>query len=535
MKVYSYLKGILAVVALVVFASCDDDYNSIGSNIVGNDNMDLQSYTSENVIAYNRATGPVQADSYPLNSLGVIDNPVFGKTIVSYVTQLRIVSGTGAPSVLNPEITKVELTVPYFSTLVSTDENGNQTYKLDSLYTSENAKFRLNVYESGYYLRDFDPDTNFEEYQKYYSNMYDQINSAKIGQRLNNSEEATQNDEFFFDPAEYVIYEDDGVTVSERLKPQMKIELDKDFFMAKIFNAPVTVLESDNAFKNYFKGLFFQVEDTGNGTHLSQLNFAQGKITIYYTYDLSGEVDARGSGSAVINLDGNSISLHQNQYSNNYMSALSSANETTGDEKLYVKGGEGSVAYLDLFAGIDADGNGVSDELEELRQKVEDEKWLINEANLVFFIDQSQMNSNSYVPNRLFIFDANNAVPLVDYSNDATTYPILPKYNKYIHGGILDKDENGKGYRYKFRITKHIQNLLKNSDAKNVKLGVCVTESISQIAMISLLNSASLPSDSPYKYIPAASVMHPTGTVIYGNNTAEAAKKLKLEIRYTKP
>lgn len=535
MKVYSYLKGILAVVAVAFFVACDDDYNSIGSNIVGNDNMDLQSYTSENVIAYNRATGPVQTDSYPLNSLGVIDNPVFGKTVVSFVTQLRLVTGTGAPSALNPEITKVELTIPYFSTLESTDENGNQTYKLDSLYTTENAKFRLNVYESGYYLRDFDPDTNFEEYQKYYSDMYDQINNAKIGQRLNNSEDVAQNDEFFFDPSEHVIYENNGETVSERLKPQMLLELDKDFFMEKIFNSPVGVLESENVFKNYFKGLFFQVEDIGAGTHLAQLNFAQGRIKVYYTYNISEDVDTRRDGIVEISFAGNSISLHQNQYSNAYLSALSSANEIAGDEKLFVKGGEGSIAYLNLFGGPDSDGDGISDELEELRHKIEEEKWLINEANLVFYIDQSTMNSNPYVPNRLFIFDAKNAVPLADYSNDATTYPILPKFNKYIHGGILDKDENGKGYRYKFRITRHIQNLLKNSETENVKLGVCVTENISQIAMISLLNSVSLPSESPYKYIPAASVMHPTGTVIYGNNTADFAKKLKLEIRYTKP
>src|SRR5690606_27677761 len=130
---------------------------------------------------------------------------------------------------------------------------------------------------------------------------------------------------------------------------------------------------------------------------------------------------------------------------------------------------------------------------------------------------------------------ANNAVPISDYSNDATTASGQPKFNKYIYGGILEKDENGKGYRYKFRVTKHIKNLLMNSEAKNVKLGVSVSESISQVSMISLFSASGEPTDSPYKYIPAASVMHPTGTVIYGNNTADAAKKLKLEIRYTKP
>src|SRR5690606_516225 len=143
--------------------------------------------------------------------------------------------------------------------------------------------------------------------------------------------------------------------------------------------------------------------------------------------------------------------LVQNQFSSNYTTALTSANEVTGDEKLYIKGSEGSVAYINLFSN--------TEELEQLKEQVESENWLINEANLVFYIDKSQMDNLDDIPFRVFLFDADNNAPLIDYSYDTTTYALFRKFDKYIHGGIMEKDSDGKGYRYKFRITKHISNL----------------------------------------------------------------------------
>ena len=529
MKTTFFLKkGLLFLLAGLLW-SCDDDFNSVGSDIVGNENLNLESL-SVDVIAYNRATGAVQTNGLPLNSLGVLDNSVFGKSVISYVTQLQFVAGTNPTTgIVNPTITKVELTVPYFSRLEETDADGNRTYKLDSLYGNADNKFRLNVYESGYYLRDFDPSTNFEERQKYYSDLYNDVYSVRNPNRLNNSENTAQNDAFFFDKSEQIIYEEDQdgeQVISERQAPQMKIELDKNFFQNKIFNAPAGQMDNNNTFASYFKGLFFQVEDLGLGSQMMQLNFAQGKITIYYTSPAEEEDEDDKEGTLVLNLAGNTVSLVQNQFSSNYTNAMTIANEVTGDEKLYIKGSEGSVAYINLFNDMD--------ELEQLKEQVGSENWLINEANLVFYIDKSQMDNLSFVPFRIFLFDAENNAPLIDYSYDSTTYPLFPKFNKYVHGGIMERDSDGKGVRYKVRITKHISNLLKNSDAKNIKIGVSLTENIGQIGMTALKDGVGQPDTSPYRYVPVSSVMNPLGTVLYGNNTSDD-KKLKLEILYTKP
>jgi len=515
MKITSFMKKVLPVFLVVVLWSCDEDFNSVGADIIGSDDTTINSIYFENAIAYNKTTGVVQSGNLPINSLGVINNPVFGKSIVSYVTQVQFSGGINPiGGVENATITKVELRVPYFSKLKETDSDGNRTFELDSLF-GQTGKFRLNIYESGYYLRDYDPSTNFEEYQKYYSNMYNEINNAKIGSRLNNSSNQEDNDIFYFSSAEHVIYEENDPTlVKERIAPQMRMELDKNFFQQKIFNAPTGQLDNNNTLANYFKGLFFQVEDLGLESHLMQLDFSKGEIAIYYTIP-----DNEAERLLSIKLAGQSVSLVQNQFSPTYANALSSANPVLGDEKIYIKGSEGSLAYIDLFGGDQ------SSELEELREVVKNEKWLINEANLVFYIDKSQMDNNPFVPFRLYLYNANENIPLTDYTVDTS--------NKFIFGGRLVKEDD-KGLYYKIRITSHIKNLLKNEEAKNVTLGLTVTENINFTAMATLKEGIGLPSTSPYRYVPFASVMNPLGTVLYGNNTSDA-KKLKLEIRYTKP
>src|SRR5690606_37761412 len=532
-----FLQKLLPLFVVGFLWSCDDDFNSTGAEIVGNDNVSITTYTVENIAAYNRVGGPVQSNNMPINGLGVINNPVFGKTVMSFVTQLEFTSGTNPIADIGAAtVTKVELTIPYFSKIKETDSEGNRTYTLDSIVTSTNAKFRLNVYESGYYLRDFDPETNFEQAQKYYSDMNAAINGAKIGNRLNDSEQAPQNDQFFFDPSEIKIYETNSEgeqVIKERLEPRMRLELNKAFFQQKIFDAPAGQMDNNNTFKNYFKGLYFQVEDLGIGNHFAQLDFSKGEITITYTTPVSGEEDKEGT--VKLNLKGNTVSLMENQYFGNYLAAMTSANPTEGDEKLYIKGGEGSVAYIDIFNGVDTDGDGVSDELEALRTQAEQESWLINEANLVFYIDRTQMDNNSFVPQRIYIFDVERNIPLFDYWNDQTTLSGYPKFKKYIHGGILETDSDGKGIKYKIRLTQHVKSLLLDDEPKNVKLGISVTETIDVIAPAALKDGVSLPDDSPYRFVPFASVMNPFGTVLYGNNTTDETKKLKLEILYTKP
>jgi len=289
------------------------------------------------------------------------------------------------------------------------------------------------------------------------------------------------------------------------------------------------------------------------------MDFSKGAITISYTEELVTTVGTtstttRVPKTIVLNLTGNTVSLQdQSDTKTDYSNAISSANTTLGDERLYLKGGEGSMAILDLFGsdlfgsnGISGAPNGVADQLDIIRTK----GWLINEANLVFNIDAASMAS-SYEPQRIYLYDLNNKRPIVDYYLDGTS-GTKAKNGKTVFDGNINLDATSKrGSLYKIRITNQIRNLVKYSDSTNVKMGVVVTESIS------IPNSSKwktpktattiIPRIPNYNVVtpkwpdfgietPRASVMNPLGTILYGSkSTVPDSKRLKLQIYYTKP
>ena len=109
------------------------------------------------------------------------------------------------------------------------------TYELDSIYAASDAKIKLSVYESGYYMRDLDPVGGFQTGQIFFTDQNTDFDNAKIGNRLNNSTDAAENDAFFFSAAEYkTTVTTDGKDVVTRVAPRMRLNLNTDFFKTKI-------------------------------------------------------------------------------------------------------------------------------------------------------------------------------------------------------------------------------------------------------------------------------------------------------------
>lgn len=543
----SFFKQALLVASILLFISCDKDYNAIGEGLIGQNHFVLNDTTFA-VVAYNQKITPIESQNLPVNALGIYDNPAFGKTTANFAVQL-VLASVNPTLGANPKIKNVILDIPYFTDatqkVLSTDGSGSSTYVLDSIYGAPKAKIKLSVYESGYFMRDLDPIGGFQTAQKYFTDQNSDFDNLKSPNRLNDSTNVAQNDVFFFDPAEHVVTTIDATTKVEtkkRTAPGMQLNLNTNFFKSKIIDAVASgKLISNDVFKNYFRGLYFKVEQSGTDVgSLAMINFYKGTVTVNYTEDLSTTVSgvttvSRVAKSIVLNMSGNSVSLpvHSNTISP-YSSAISSSNSTLGDERLYIKGGEGSVAVIDLFGsdlfgsnGISGSPNGVADQLDIIRNK----GWLINEASLVFNIDQTAM-ANSDEPQRIYLYDLTNNNPIIDYYTDGTNNSKNPKNSRYVFGGIINKQvgTNGRGLSYKVRLTDHIRQLIKNSTSTNVKLGVVVTEDITN----SISNKLKTPNG--ISQAPKASVMNPLGTVLYGSKLAvPESKRLKLEIYYTKP
>ena len=113
---------------------------------------------------------------------------------------------------------------------------GSTLYELDSLIGNSKAKFKLKVSELEYFLRPFDPEDNFESYQKYYSN--NEIPNNFSGTILFDEEiEINSNELVFYNEDDPETEEDDeSETVKERLSPRIRVSLNKDFFQSKILN-----------------------------------------------------------------------------------------------------------------------------------------------------------------------------------------------------------------------------------------------------------------------------------------------------------
>ncbi|CAD0001216.1 DUF4270 domain-containing protein [Flavobacterium salmonis] len=580
----SFFKKILLIATVALFYSCDKEFNSIGDDIIGDSNFELEA-EDYNVTAYNQKVTPTASNNLPINALGIYDNPVFGLTTANFNTQVALASygptlGEGAV------IDSVTLNVPYFHHLdpEQTSTTGSTAYILDSIYGPKSGLIKLSVYESGIYLNNYN--ANSYDISKFYNtdrNDDFQAKAQALGVRLNDrttkiekdgsvSNDASENDEFFFNSKEIKETTPKTETAAEvikRIKPEMRLHLNKAFFKAKIFDAPASKLASDDVFKNYFRGLYFKVEKTTaintegkpiSGT-MAMMKFSEGKINIFYKAKTAITTDAETvmeSKTLVINLTGNTVSLLKEESSSPtsddyYTSAAT--NDVTPDEKLYLKGGQGSMAVIELFDKTDLgrykdDGtwettpNGVYDELDEIRNNVTSKKWLTNEANLIFTIDSQKMASligtdpttAARQPGRIYLYDLTNNTILSDYSADrSTSLNGDAKKSRTVFNGLLNIDPTTKIGTYKIRITNHIRNLIKNTDVTNVKLGLVVTESIDITASSKLDKTV----ESTISEIPTASVMSPLGTVLYGGNIPEGApnyaKRVKLKIYYTKP
>lgn len=561
--------GIVSTVVLsaLVLTSCDQEFDEIGSGVVNDDHFAFLPDNSATVRAYTQETGVVQSNNLPLNTLGYYENPIFGKVTASFVTELELAKVNPVFELEKQQVLdSVVLTVPYFSKKTS----GTATevvYELDSIKGT--GKIDLKVFESGYVLNNLNPADNFQSQQRYFTDNTD-IEANKKGSKLNNSSNSKENTEFVPRNSSFVTWKlDRGLNVIEpkeldvRLEPRMRLKLDKEFFQQKILNAPAGKLLTNSAFRDYFRGIYFQADKVSESV-LMQLDFSKGDITLYYRefskvvsgvpekYEVLEGDDYGGkpklvAKTVVLNFRGNTVNILKTDIENAsvYNTGLAAVNRAEGDANLFLKGGVGSIAVIDLFGadnfgvdGLTGSPDGVADELNIIRNK----GWLVNEANLTFYIDRNKMG-NVEEPQRLYLYDLNNKRPLLDWSSDNSGSSVKPKEAKRVHDGIIQKEDK-LGIKYRIRITDHIRNLIRK-DSTNVRLGLSVTEAINLVASVKLKTPLLLPSalNEPPQFkldrAPAASLLNPLGTILYGNNIApnspDYKKRLKLEIYYTKP
>src|SRR5690554_325640 len=521
--------SILYLIGIALIA-CDNDYSSLESDIQGSENFETNSDKFA-VVAYNKRVKPLQSNNYPSNFLGIYSDPIYGNTTHEILTQIVPGSGYYNPDFgTNPEFADAYLTIPYYSTKIGSSGDESE-YKLDSVY-GKNNPIKLTIYRSKYFLRDYNAATEDTDPQLYYSN------NSEFGADSNLGDTLYHNPAFVPSELEHILYEQDEdgeyTVETNRIAPSLHVRLSNpggSFWKNLLLDKQGSpVLSNANNFKDYFRGLYFKIEpqDGSNVGSAFMLNFnsSAANLTVYYNKIVDGALvrnnkfvmNFKANRASTTSLDPIAVSLLNNANDN--------ADLVNGDQSLYLKGGEGAVAVVELFKDPIV--------LEEFNLLYKDANGkpsrLINEANLVFYVDQNQTNNiKEQQPNRVILYDLKNNIPIVDYFYDTTTNTTNPMSSKQNFSSPLERDATGKGVRYKIKMTEHLNSILLR-DSTNFKLGLYLTNNINEINNSYILN------DNTLEGIPVGTALSPKGTVLHGSNlNVPENKRVQLEIYYTQP
>ena len=546
---------LLSVFFIIFIYSCDKDFTSIDSDVISAENAINFNTSSIDypIVASNLRLNPVRSNNLPSFMLGYNNNPFYGESKASFLGQ--VVPAEFSPSFgENVVLDSVVLTIPYYSRGVETSEEGDITYEIDSVYGSTATK--LYVYKSNFYLRDFNPSGDFSDSQNYYSNgalsNSESINQAEIeAELLYESGILGDGSDDFIPSSERIdltSLDSLGETyVSSSIAPAIRLKLNNpnDNFWQSLFfeNEGNPELINPNTFKEFFRGLYIKADGVNSDGSMMLLNFASSntKLTIHYTSETSTDSDTDSGGTStetissqneyVLNFTDNLVNI----YENNFLVDVSNPNTVDGDERIYLKGGEGYMSTVDLFGGDIQDENGeMVNAFEHFKNSFYDEEneianKIINEAYIEFFVDQTQDIGSE--PDRIYLYNFEQNTALIDYFLDqsVSSTTINAKIN---HLEPLTRDGDsitGEGVKYKIRITEHLNNLILR-DSTNAKLALVVTSNVGSIDNFSILNSGEEDRD-----FPSGAILTPKGTVLHGSQSEDIDKRPRIKIYYTDP
>ncbi|MGB1307765.1 MAG: DUF4270 domain-containing protein [Oceanihabitans sp.] len=538
-------KAAALVLLVIVIVACNEDFTSLESDIQGAQNFN-SSLTKLPIAAYNKKLNPVQTNNLTSNLLGVYNDAVFGTTKAQVVCQ--IVPKTYSPDFgIQPEIESVMLHVPYYSTNIGTNADGSNIYELDSVFSNNGSynPIKLSIYKNNYFLRDFNPDSP-EDSQNYYSNANQTIDFDAFADPT----PLYHSDEFAINNQENVTTVTNTQTGEEEeriITPGIYVDLynsttdfwEDTFFFDEIGEHPE--LSNANNFIEYFRGLYFKTDAFNENGSMLLLNFSAATIDVKYSNVTGTEIDENGNEVDVrtdqvlqFEFVGNRLNIFENDPTNTVIADQdAAANTIDGDNNLYLKGGEGALTVIDLFGNEDTNANDVLDGYEDFLATFKDEnnepKKIINEANLVFHLNNNLATQEAQKPQRLILYDINNNVPIIDYYMDFADAS-NPENSRILHSVPRKELENGDEV-FKIRLTEHLNNIL-HKDSTNFKLGVYITTNINEV-----LNTPVLDSDTNMvKNSTPGAILSPKGTVLYGSNPSVAEeKRVQLEIYYTEP
>ncbi len=510
-KVLKYL-GLFSIVFFTII-SCEKEIESIGVNLVDNNNFKTDNLISE-VITANENVDRVISSGVSQYLLGVYSDVEFGKLKASIISQLSLPAiGDSYSYGTNSAIDSVIINIPYQSTREDNEADGKPKFSIDSVFGDANVEFQLSVYELKTFLNTLDPEDPSKTAVYYSDKVFskDEMPLFSGNFKVNPSDTVSYIKRYLADGE--TVFDKDTIKQSN-LSPSINIPLNEDMIQ-QLFVDNINGIDfsSIDAFQHGFRGLYIEAEGLDNEvSHLISLSIANANMTIYYSNDEEegADVDLNGNdvkGEGLVRIKQKHI-FSFGSVKSNFLDRDITNVKASGEDRLYVQGAAGSMATVDLFNAGDIENIKADDAL------YGEYGWLITNANLIFYVDQDA--SNNIVPEQLFLYNYDDNSQILDMMTEGLSAV----------GGVLERDEEGEPYKYVFKITDYISELLKKLEGDEeasvdlVKLGLKV------------YNPSDLPTTISDTKIKDYS-WNPKGVVLFGHDVSEVEKRVKLEISYT--
>ncbi len=433
---------ILPLVFLLLLFSCRKSPHTIGASILP-ENAQLKIVYGywDGLYGHSVIVDSVRTDELPRNMLGSMHDSVFGVTTANIAAQITLTSN-GVDFGANPQLDSLVLYLRY---------NGE-------IYGDSSTVQHLHIYElsddiyldSAYHSR-----STFQHYDVDYADL---------------SYKPAPHDSVVFGEGD----------LADTAAPQMVISLSNlsPELGQKILNADTTTLDSDSAFREYFKGLYFESEPVVSKGAMFAVNFlasgAHGsQLMLYYHNDEDDSLSYR--------LSANITTARANNYVHNYSSSpadfkqqVLDGDTSLGFEKLYVQGAGGVKTIL---------------RVPDIKDYTDSSRIAFNEVKL-------------FIPGATTPLIPPERLALVERSGDSTYIPLIDQYegDSYF-GGTYQSSTN----EYVFRITRYMQSLYSGGRANQ----------------------------GLYLFVSGASI-NPENFVIKGNKYEGDTTGMRMEIIYTK-
>ena len=407
--------SLLSVLLLSLYLlSCKEEPYGIGYDILPTtDTLGVYQTDTVTVIAYTVIEDSIRTDEASYGLFGAIMDPVFGKTSVNVYTQFRL-SSEGVDFGQNPVLDSLVLVLYY-----------------DGYYGDTSALQRVKVWELS---EDLYTDST------YYSNHTAGTYSILLA------------DEY------YKVRPTDSVLIlGDYVAPHLRVNLSNrtNYLGNKILSAPANVLETNEEFIKFMKGLYIQSLPVDHGGTLfkyktSELN---SKIAVYYH-----NTDQGDSLRFDIHINSNCARfVNFNHYGYSDASPAFRQQVLNGDTAL---GRE--ALYIQAMAGTR-----LKVHMPYLRSLVKNGKIAVNNAQLVF--ENADKDTLLGVPDALNLY-------LLDSVGDVGYTPDHNEGASYFGGTYNDEFET-----YTFRLTRHIQNILTGDTTRNDYLYISAVNPLKSI------------------------------------------------------